>query len=77
MTMTAAEHFEKAEQLLEDTVNYPSDEGVTVWTARARAHLDAARLLLHTEELMTSDLRAPRRTGMEQIAEKRRASNDI
>jgi hypothetical protein len=50
---------------------------VTVWTARARAHLDAARLLLHTEELMTSDLRAPRRTGMEQIAEKRRASNDI
>lgn len=77
MAMTAAEHFEKAEYLLEKADEYWGDDASLRLAARAQAHLEAARLLLDTEQIMRSDLRAPRRTGMEQIAEKRRVSNEI
>ena len=51
MTMTAAEHFEKAEYLLEKAdEEWGNDKALTLAT-RAQAHLDAARLLFEVEHL--------------------------
>jgi hypothetical protein len=77
MTMTAAEHFEKAEQLLEDADRYSGDERRGEWVTRAQAHFAAARLLLDIEiTLNGSGPMAPaRRSGLEEIARKRRADD--
>ena len=78
MAMTAAEHFEKAEELLEKAAQYNNDDKVLTWATRAHAHLAAARLLLDTEISMADSGSTPGtaawRAGMDQIAEKRRTT---
>ncbi|MFD8384343.1 hypothetical protein ACFV2X_38475 [Streptomyces sp. NPDC059679] len=78
MAMTAAEHFEKAEALLEKADNYCNDDRVPIWLTRAHAHLAAARLLLDAEISMVDPGSPPGtaawRSGMDQIAEKRRTT---
>jgi hypothetical protein len=79
MTMTAAQHFEKAEELLEKATTYNNDDNVPGWAARAQAHLDAARLLFDIEASRlapgTSTGTAAYRSGLDTVAEKRRANN--
>ena len=75
--MTAAEHFEKAEALLQEADHHHDDKGLTRAT-RAQAHLAAARLLLDAEISM-ADPDGPPGTaawhaGMDQIVEKRRTT---
>jgi hypothetical protein len=75
MAMTAAEHFEKAEELLEEAEGLKI-EYKAAWAARAQAHLDAARLLLDIEVSMEGHGCTPGtaayRAGLDAIAEKRR-----
>lgn len=79
MTMTAAQHFEKAEQLLEKAETYSDDDKCAAWAARAQAHLDAARLLFDVEKSRlapnASVGTASWRSGLDTVAEKRRANN--
>ncbi|GAA3956862.1 hypothetical protein GCM10022384_07480 [Streptomyces marokkonensis] len=72
MAMTAAEHFEKAEELLEESVRYWDDEKGLRWGILAQAHLDAARLLFDIEQSNTVSDPA-RLTGLGRIAQERRA----
>jgi hypothetical protein len=55
--MTAADHFRKAEYLLEAAANYPDQDAR--YTARARQHIAAAEFLLKLEELAWSKLNGP------------------
>ncbi|MEU8469568.1 hypothetical protein AB0F30_16870 [Streptomyces sp. NPDC029006] len=79
MAMTAAEHFEKAEELLDKTANHGNAVKGLLWAIRAQAHLNAARLLHDIETGMTTHGGGPgspaRRTGLTDIAENRRTSN--
>ncbi|MFJ8657473.1 hypothetical protein ACIRNU_34685 [Streptomyces rochei] len=72
MTMTAAEHFEKAEYLLDKADEYWADEKALGLATRAQAHLDAARLLLDIEQSNTVSDPA-RVTGLGRVAQERRA----
>lgn len=76
MAMTAAQHFEKAEELLTDAARLGGDlEMGQAYAARAQAHLNAARLLL---DLETSRNNTPGtaayRSGLDKIAEQRRVN---
>ncbi|MEW2187786.1 hypothetical protein AB0900_31345 [Streptomyces cellulosae] len=71
MAMTAAEHFEKAEELLETADEYWDSEKGLRWGTLAQAHLDAARLLLDIEQNTVSD--PARNTGLGRIAQERRS----
>jgi hypothetical protein len=77
--MTAAQHFEKAEELLQKATDYNNDPQVVGWAARAQAHLDAARLLFDVEASRVttgaSTGTAAYRSGLDTVAEKRRANN--
>jgi hypothetical protein len=80
MAMTAAEHFQEAEQLLTKAAAHPTDhQGGLAWAARAQAHLDAARLLFDVEASRvtpaSSTGTAAYRSGLDTVAEKRRANN--
>lgn len=71
MAMTAAEHFEKAEYLLDKAEEYWCDEKALCFATRAQAHLNAARLLLDIEQNTVSD--PARNTGLGRIARERRS----
>jgi hypothetical protein len=78
MTMTAAEHFEKAEELLAMAETNARTPDISLAQAtRAGAHLETARFLFDIETAMEGHGCPPGtaayRTGLDVIAEKRRA----
>lgn len=79
MGMTAAQHFEKAEELLEKASTYNNaDDKCAAWAARAQAHLEAARLLHDVTASMADPSSPPGtaayRVGLDKVAEQRRVN---
>jgi hypothetical protein len=70
--MTAADHFRKAEFLLQAAANYPDQDAR--YTARAQAHIAAANFLLEIERLAYTRLNGPailRAAGLTELQDER------